>query len=123
MEFLEDLPRNCPPSNARIPKMEVYYRLTDDFPPTERDFLCYKTLYPGKCFPDECIAKAISLCGTIKQCKHLQKYPTLRNKIITKIVLNEKSGVILKTSRESHYSWWRRQSFDPIQFCESVNNA
>ncbi|MDM8560828.1 hypothetical protein [Candidatus Parabeggiatoa sp. HSG14] len=37
-KWAEDLPSNCPPEKAIMPKYEIFYWFVKQFPPTEEDF-------------------------------------------------------------------------------------
>lgn len=124
IDFFEDLPQNCPPSNAKIPDDEIYFRLTDSFPPSIKDFYSHKRLFPNRNYKDECIARAISLLKTAKECEKKKKLPYFKNKnkCVIKVTLNKASGVVKKTGRK-HVSWWMSLGFNPIEYCELVENA
>jgi len=121
IDFFEELPQNCPPSDARIPDDEIYFRLTGSFPPSIEDFYSQKSLFPNRNYKDECIARAISLLKTAKECEKKKKLPYFKNKYVIKITLNKTSGVV-KTKRK-HISWWMSLGFNPIEYCKRVENA
>ena len=121
--WAEDLPDNCPPGCAKQPNSEEFYRLVTSLPPTEQDFWSNRKLYPDREFEvDECRARSLSILKDHSQCIALRKYPTLKNKTAVKLVLPMDAGVIKRTGRKTHYSWWRRAGFDPIPICEAVES-
>lgn len=119
LSWFEDLPPDCPPTAARIPKDEIYYRLAKNYPPAIEDFYSHRNLYPNKKFGDECKARSLSIFNSIDGCRNLLKMPLHRDKVIVKIRLDGLSGVILKTGKnKEHYSWWMSINFNPTENCE-----
>ena len=117
-DWFEDLPENCPPNGAEIPRGETYYRIVNSFPPRIEDFYSWRKLFPNKTHSNECIARAVSLRSSGAKCKKLLKLTRLKGKIVVKIELDETSGVVLKTgSHKTHYSWWMSLNFNPISKC------
>lgn len=43
------------------------------------------------------------------------KLPKFRHSVIAFVELEPKDGVMKKTFRDSHYSWWRSTNFDVKQ--------
>ena len=68
MTYREDLPENCPPDTAiRIEQTTVFYRLIEEWPPTERDFDSVWELHPERhqrLRENECRAKGLSVFDT-----------------------------------------------------------
>jgi hypothetical protein len=122
MEFLEDLNipnKTCPPAGA-APGRYVVYRLVDNIPLKIEDIWSYRVLYPVEVFKDECIARACSIFTECKDVKKLQKMPKFKEKKIVVINIEEKDGVLLKTFKNSHYSWWIAKEFDLAAVKEAV---
>jgi hypothetical protein len=114
MEFREDLNipnETCPPAEATTGKF-IVYRLVDNIPIKVEDIWSYHTLYPTKVFKSECMARSCSVYTDCKDLKRLRKMPKFRGKMIVVINIEEKDGVLLKTSTFSHYSWWISREFD-----------
>jgi hypothetical protein len=122
MEFLEDLNipnTTCPPAEA-APGKHIVYRLVDNIPLKVEDIWSHHRLYPGKVFPDECIARACSVFTDCKDLKGLRKMPNFKEKKVVIINIEEKDGVLLKTSKKSHYSWWISKEFGLAAVKEAV---
>jgi hypothetical protein len=111
MEWFEKLPPECPPKDAYPPEGEQFFRLSHD-PPNDDDFLSLRRLFPNNTYRvSECIARAISVFSSKDSCLEIQKLPTHRNQILIALTLRSDDGVILKTFRQDHYSWWRSRTF------------
>jgi hypothetical protein len=118
MDWFEDLPQYCPPPDA-TPSIGTYYRIAEGDPTTSSDFFSQRKLQPNKVFKgqgvDECIARAVSLFQNIDDAKKRQKLPKFRPSVIACVTLEPKDGMIKKTFRDSHYSWWRSKLFNVEQ--------
>ena len=116
MDWAETLPNRCPPEDAISPSGEYFYRISKGNPVEDSDFFSQKKLAPDKKFTgegiDECIIRAVSVYSNIEDAKRTLKLPKFKGGCIAKIVLNGDDGLIKKTFKKSHYSWWRTQSFD-----------
>lgn len=117
--WAEPLPDSCPPTDAKSPNYEAYFRLVNTVPPTINDFLSTRAEFPERKMTDECIARAVSLFSTEVRCQNVKKLPTLKDKIIYKIELPPECGVLSKTGRD-HYSWWRFDKFDIANYCREL---
>jgi hypothetical protein len=124
-EWAEDLPSKCPPKTAIIPQYQTFYRLVKQFPPTEEDFYSHRKLYPKKNFKtNECRVHSLSIFSSLKECAKLLKLPLHKNKKIIKLTLTPESGVILQTGNNpSHYSWWKKEKYNPIPYCIEVKKC
>jgi hypothetical protein len=109
--WIEDLPKNCPPNDAFSPEELPLYRLIRSFPPTMEDFR------PNPhCNISECINKSVSLFSRIENALELKKLPRHKDKLIARVILLNKDGLIKHTfSNPSHYSWWITRDFNPEQ--------
>lgn len=111
-EWYEELPSCCPPENTIIPDKK-FYRLCVNNPPQNIDFLSHRNLFPTKPFNvTECIARSVSVWEQKEICLNLTKLPLHKTKIIAEIDLKSHDGVILKTGKPFHYSWWRAKNFN-----------
>ncbi len=119
MEWFEELPASCPPSDASDSK-GIFYRVSHGNPAESRDFFSQRFLAPDKQFKgegiDECIVRAVSVFAELNDAKNLLKLPKFKNANIARLHLLEQDGKIKKTFKKSHHSWWRSKSFN-------VNNA
>ncbi|MCU0426787.1 MAG: hypothetical protein MUF71_14300 [Candidatus Kapabacteria bacterium] len=111
-DWSEELPLNCPPSQAKTANNEVFYRLCN-YPVSDKDFLSHRALSPTKVFSvSECQARSLSIMDTLESAKKLLLLPSLKGKKIVKIHLIEENGLILQTGKPNHFSWWKSQNFD-----------
>lgn len=115
MNWTESLPESCPPADAHAPSGEHYYRISQGDPIKDSDFFSQRKLAPNKTFSgngiDECIARAVSIFSNLEDAKKKLKLPKFKDGCIADIVLNSEDGVVKKTFKQSHHSWWRTQSF------------
>ena len=118
MDWFEELPPLCPPSDA-IPCNGRFYRIAKGNPVDNGDFFSQRKLQPNKIFTgkgiDECIARAISLFSDATDASRRLKLPKFRNANVAEVVLQPKDGVMKKTFSDSHYSWWRSKNFEVSQ--------
>ena len=122
LEWVEDLPLDCPPKEAHSPENQAFFRLVSGDPPREEDFFSLRKLYPKREFQaDECRVRALSLWDSFQACLNIQKTPRHRNEKMVRLILPPHSGVILKTGQKHHVSWWQTKGFDPIEHCEFLN--
>jgi hypothetical protein len=120
--WFENLPQNCPPSAAENPSNRLFYRLVRGFPPSAEDFESNRALFPTRVFRiDECIVRSLSVFESESECLKIKKLPLHKDQTMVGIRLPEISGVVMLTSRNTHYSWWRRRGFDPISACVLVS--
>ena len=118
MDWYEQLPPLCPPSDA-VPCSGTYYRISKGNPATDKDFFSQRKLQPNRVFTglgvDECIARSISLFSELNDATRRLKLPKFRSANIAEITLQPKDGVMKKTFSDSHYSWWRSVDYDVSQ--------
>jgi hypothetical protein len=117
MEWFEKLPEQCPPQEATVPNNETFYRIIKGNAVEDNDFLSQREIrgvdlvFHSKEIT-ECIARAVSIYKTVDDATSLLKLPKFKNCEIAKVSLNIDDGLVLKTMRNSHYSWWRSKRFD-----------
>lgn len=117
MHWAETLPPDCPPEEAFSPSGEVFYRLIEGAQPSAKDFYSHSKLKPNIIYPDECIAKAVSLYDNKDSCKQIRCLPytkKFKNKLMIEITLTSECGAIKQTSNDRHFSWWLSNSYDPL---------
>lgn len=118
MNWYEQLPPLCPPSDA-VPCGGTFYRIAKVNPATDGDFFSQRKLQPNKTFTglgvDECIARSISLFSEKNDATRRLKLPKFRSANIAIVTLQPKDGVMKKTFSDSHYSWWRSVDFEVSQ--------
>jgi hypothetical protein len=119
MQWHDELPEQCPPQEAVLPSNMIIYRAVRTLPPTEDDFESQRVMYPKQLFNvDECRARSLSVSTEPTPCEHLIRIPNRPERFVAKIRLTEESGLILKTGKRTHFSWWRARDFDPIAATE-----
>lgn len=62
----------------------------------------------------ECITRSLSVFNNIDKCKNMSKLPLYKGrwKSIIEIDLVKEDGLVLKTFKANHYSWWISTTFD-----------
>lgn len=115
MNWYEELPDQCPPSDAFEPEGKKFFRLCVGDPAVSSDFFSQKRENPSRTFAgvSDCILSSVSLWDDKNKCLKQKKYPTQKNKVLGEIELQKEDGLIKKTFSSNHYSWWRSSSFDP----------
>jgi hypothetical protein len=109
MDWPNHFPENCPPNAAKDADGEEVYRLVDQNPPSDPDFISHRLRYPKREFFDECKACGLSIFTNIEDSIKLRKrLPALRDTSIALGKLPSEAGKILPTpySGNSHYTWW-----------------
>ena len=107
--FREPLPTGCPPEAARdITEALNVFRLVRTNPPTDSDFRSQLAEKPGAVFAgiSECQARGLSVHTQRSDSESARKLPSLRGRLICRLVLGAGSGRILQTGRLSHHTWW-----------------
>lgn len=115
--WFEELPDQCPPSDARPPSNDRFYRLGGPTSPICDDFWSQRKQFPAKAFKhsEECKASAVSLFKDTASIERVLLMPLHKNKPIVEITLTSASGVVKQTGLDmNHYSWWRLAAFDPV---------
>ena len=115
MNYFEELPDNCPPSDAFESDGYEFFRLCVGDPAISSDFFSQKKENPSRTFAgvSDCILSSVSLWDDKNKCLNQKKYPIQKNKILGKIELQKEDGLIKNTFKPNHYSWWRSDNFDP----------
>ena len=113
-DWFEKLPGKCPPDNAFSPEGFTFYRLSNSEKPTESDFLSQRALSPTSNFKgvSDCVALSLSVWDDINKCLNLTKLPRHKGKSVLLLKLKREDGLVLKTFKPNHFSWWRTKSFD-----------
>lgn len=114
MQWFEELPEQCPPSDAIEPDDTILYRIVNGDSVTSSDFISQRELAgPNKLFSgvSECVARAVSLFQKREDAYQRCKLPKFRNSKVIGIKLKRTDGLVEKTFSASHYSWWRSRSF------------
>ncbi len=106
----------CPPEDAFQPtgKNELY-RIVKHNPATSDCFVSQRNKNPTKSYNDECLARAVSTFDTVEGLLNaFIKTPAGKRKerLIGKLVLHKKDGMLKQTFSKGHFSWWRSLSFN-----------
>lgn len=112
-DWNEKLPECCPEEDGHRPQNEVYYRLVNNVPPLKEDFISQQGLQMTKIFDGitRCRALSISVFSDSNKMTKQKALPKFKNCKIVKIVLNGNDGIIQKTGKKSHYSWWMTKHY------------
>lgn len=116
IDWFENLPEQCPPSDATYPNGMTVYRFSFTGIPDNPDFISQRMQNPEKVFHgvDECTAKSLSVFDSLDACQNKLKLPRNRKRFsgILEVNLTNEDGLIKKTfSDPDHYSWWRSNTF------------
>lgn len=106
----EYYPENCPPAGAEPDQLTVY-RLVDNDPPTESDFIPQMVSQPHRTFPDPCQASGLSFYTEYEDAKKLfERYPKgFRDKKIARGLTPADCGVLKNTPSKTaptHITYW-----------------
>jgi hypothetical protein len=118
--FYEDLPDQCPPSDASSPTDgQEFYRLVSSNSPVPSDFDSHtKKGLAGKFSGvDPCELCSCSLWESIERARGVRRRKASG---IVKIVLDSTAGKIKPTRSPGHFSWWISADFDPCQHSHIV---
>ena len=115
IEWADSLPENCPPQDVLVPEEEQFYRLllNEDII-VDEDWKSYAELYPGKKYSGDqlILASGLSIFNT-SDLSNLKKLPSMRRfKGVARIKLYPTDGVLKKTGRANHYTWWGTTAFN-----------
>lgn len=114
MQWFEELPEQCPPSDAIEPDNTILYRIVNGDSVTSSDFISQRKFAgANKHFSkvSECVARSVSLFKKREDAYQKCKLPKFKNSKVIGIKLKKTDGLVQKTFGASHYSWWRSRSF------------
>lgn len=121
MIYREQLPDNCPPTEAAFVEEDLdVFRLVRQSPPTDEDFQSQRAEKPGAVFMDvsECTARGLSVFTDRRECERALKLPSLRGRQICRVRLSNGAGSIARTGRRpSHHTWWPFAEFAILPRC------
>lgn len=122
--WFEELPEQCPEADAKSPNGKIYYRLIENEKISCNDFWSHRKIWPHKAFnTSECRARSVSIFEDISQCAKLLLLPLHENKHVAEIKLTPDAGLLKRTGKAGHNSWWRSDSFDPVANAKLVQNG
>jgi hypothetical protein len=113
-------PRECPPATAGEQEITAY-RLVKNDPPQAEDFVpvAMNPTHPHQPFPAEklCMACGLSVFQTLDGVRNTrQKFKGFRDRLIAQGDIGLSDGVILKTSADSHVTWWTTLTEPHLKF-------
>ena len=117
----EQLPENCPPTEAtEITTAQWFYRLVETDPPAEGDFASWRARNPTKSRPPgrtECEVRGLSIYRHRSDVERQLKIPKFQGHRIGTVRLEAGAGRIQRTGRGSHHTWWPLAAFDILDHC------
>jgi hypothetical protein len=114
MSYRETLPEGCPPDAAEeIAAPREVFRLVRNNPPVLDGFRSQRAEKPDAVFQvSECQARGLSVFAERLDSERALKLPTLRGRLICRLMLEAGAGRIQQTGRRSHHTWWPLAAFD-----------
>jgi len=73
MDWPNHFPEDCPPNATKDADGEEVYRLVDQNPPSDLDFISHRLRYPKREFSDECKACGLSIFTNVEDSIKLRK--------------------------------------------------
>ena len=97
----------------------VVFRLVRTDPPMESDFRSQRSQKPGQVFGGitECQARGLSAHLARHDSEQALKLPSLRGRLICRLLLGPGAGWIQQTGRPSHHTWWPLADYDLASRC------
>jgi hypothetical protein len=122
--WFEELPEQCPEADAKAPDGDIYYRLIESEEINCNDFWSHRKIWPHKAFnTSECRARSVSIFEDSSQCAKLLLLPLHENKHVAEIKLTPEAGLLKRTGKAGHNSWWRSDAFDPVANAKLVQSG
>ena len=119
MEYLEPLPKNCPPKDAKDISDDItVYRLVKTAPPTADDFRSARAISPNRPIRNECIARGLSVWQDKDKCNQVGLLPNFKDRIICSVLLKTGAGKIKAAGLRGHYTWWPFRSYPILSCCK-----
>lgn len=120
MDFLESLPPDCPPPQAKeLTSEKTMYRISTGRPPTTDDFRSQQQEKPHARFRlPECIVCGVSVFADEADATDKLKLPKFKGMYVARVRLTPNSGHIQKTGGLSHHTFWPFAAFQPIEDVE-----
>lgn len=115
MPYLEDLPEQCPPANAKDQQFGPAYRILPKAEPAIEHFYSYSKLgltKPGGV--DECRYRSCSMFTNILQARAIATLPKKRatSTHLAKVVVQAGFGTSWLNSKTDHVDFWPYDTFD-----------
>ncbi|WP_139197741.1 hypothetical protein [Pseudomonas sp. NFACC05-1] len=123
-DFLEPLPDSCPPENVNTPTEPVLWRLLRASVHTAEDFDSQRKRLSNHKYPDECLARSVSLMTSLAACRAAVKSPLMAKMKFThavEIPCDPKLGVWHK-DQPNHVNWWPYLTVNPTGIAGRVED-
>lgn len=123
-DFLEPLPDSCPPSDVTLPTEKTLWRLIKAPVVFPSDFESQRARLPNHKYPDECLARSISLMTTIGACRSAMKSPYMARMKFSHAIpvpYDAETGVWHQDGA-THVNWWPYKSVDPLSIAGKVED-
>ena len=103
---------DCPPTDAKSPGGETYFRWIGKADLSEKDFATAFSLDRHTDAP-LCLRQSVSVWNDRDYMVEALKWPSKKNKRrVAAIALTANAGVVKQTGKPNHFSWWRCGRFD-----------
>lgn len=122
--FREELPESCPPSDVVDPSSPTLWRLIRSASLTDTDFDSQRKRLPNAKYPDECLARSVSLVTSLAACRAAVKSPRMSKMKFTHAVevpCDPTLGVWHKDGA-THVNWWPYSGVNPVELAGQVED-
>jgi hypothetical protein len=112
MNFPNDWPTGCPPSDSETAS-GVVYRIVNSDPVQNSDFLSQFEL--GRAMnPDECLRRSLSVYTALADAEHRRRLTPKLGRLVARATLDESHGKMKHTGgqKSSHTEWWPCEGID-----------
>lgn len=123
-DFLEPLPTSCPPEKVVTPTEPVLWRLLRTSAHTAEDFDSQRKRLSSHKYPDECLARSVSLMTSLAACRAAVKSPRMVKMKFTHAVevpCDPGLGVWHK-DQPTHVNWWPYLTVSPTGIAGRVED-
>lgn len=121
-DFLEPLPPSCPPEEVNMPTEEKLWRLLRANTHTAEDFDSQRKRLSKHTYPDECLARSVSLMTSLAACRAAVKSPRMAKMRFThavEIPCDSNFGV-WHQDQPNHVNWWPYLTVMPTSIAGKV---
>lgn len=122
--YREELPDSCPPATVVAPSTPTLWRLIRSSSLSDSDFDSQRKRSPKRNYPDECLARSVSLVTSLAACRAAIKSPYMARMKFThavEIPCRPPLGVWHKDG-ETHVNWWPYAGVDPVALAGQVED-
>ncbi|WP_147466527.1 hypothetical protein [Pseudomonas syringae] len=123
-DFLEPLPESCPPEKTIAPAEATLWRLLRTSAYAAEDFDSQRKRLSKHKYPDECLARSVSLMTTLAACRAAVKSPRMVKMKFTHAVevpCRPDYGVWHK-DQPNHVNWWPYLTVNPTGIAGKVED-